>query len=177
VTSRTLTTTITLVVLVAILVVGLVLGVNSLFAPLPETDDAASTPTCETNSVQRGDRLRSREVAVNVFNAGTRAGLAGQTLESLTARGFVAGTTGNAPETAQVQRVQVWVVEGELAAGRLVARNFGPRTPVMESEDLAEGGVDVVVGDNFKELKRPLRTIRVRAAEEFCALSPAPELG
>jgi hypothetical protein len=66
--------------------------------------------------------------------------------------------------------VQVWIVEGEEAAGRLVARNFGPRVPVRTvkaAKDLAEG-VDVVVGNRLAPLARPVRAVRVKTDQQVC---------
>jgi hypothetical protein len=172
--SRHVTTAVTLLVLVAILVLGVVVGARELFAPLPGSEGsadeptAAASPSCDPESVQPGSRLTSRQVTVNVYNAGSRAGLAGQTLDTLTSRGFRAGAAGNAD--ARVRRVQVWIVEGEEAAGRLVARNFGPRVPVRTvkaAKDLAEG-VDVVVGNRLAPLARPVRAVRVKTDQQVC---------
>ena len=172
-TGRHVTTAVTMLVLVAILVLGVVVGVRELFAPLPgEGEEAAAdpSPTCATEDVRPGQRLTSRQVTVNVYNAGTRSGLAGQTLDTLSMRGFRVGEAGNAPKRSGVRRVQVWVVEGEEAAGRLVARNFGPRVPVRPvrgADDLGDG-VDIVVGNGLGALARPLRSIRVRTDQEVC---------
>jgi hypothetical protein len=172
--SRHVTTAVTLLVLVAILVLGVVVGVRELFAPLPGSEGsadepaAAESPTCDPEAPQARVRLTSREVTVNVYNAGSRAGLAGQTLDTLTSRGFRPGATGNTE--ARVPRVQVWVVDGEEPAGRLLARNFGPRVPVKTidaGDDLADG-VDVVVGNRMGPLARPVRAIKVKGDQQVC---------
>ena len=174
--SRHVTTAVTLLVLVGILALGLFVGFRELFAPLPGADDepvAAPSPTCETQDVQPGQRLRSQQVVVNVFNGGTRAGLASQTLDTLRRRGFKAGEVGNASGDNGVKRVQVWIVAGEETAGRLVARNFGPKVRVVTreaDEDLADG-VDVVVGNALRRIGPTVRTIRVRGDQEVCTPS------
>jgi hypothetical protein len=174
-TSRHLTTAVTMIVLIGILVLGVVVGVRELFAPLPgsegatEEETTAATETCDPDATGKRNRLTSRQVTVNVFNGGTRAGLASQTLDTLTARGFRAGEAANASDTG-VRRVQVWIVEGEEAAGKLVARNFGPRVPVKTvqgDKDLGDG-VDVVVGNRLGALPRPVRSIRVKADQAVC---------
>lgn len=171
---RSLTTAVTLLVLLGILALGLVVGANSLFAPLPQSSPEDS---CERVRVGRGERLQSREVAVNVFNAGDRSGLAGQTLEGLTARGFREGVTGNAPDSARLRRAQVWVVAGEEDAGRLVASNLGPKTPVkVRGLDLQTGGVEVMVANGFRALTDPVRSIRVRSVGDICT-TPDDEVG
>lgn len=172
--SRHVTTAVTMLVLVAILILGVFVGVRELFAPLPGSEGAADqpttseSPTCDPADAQPG-RLTSKQVTVNVFNGGTRAGLAGQTLDTLAARGFQGGDAGNAPD-AGVARAQVWIVEGEEAAGKLVARNLGPRVPVKTvaaADDLADG-VDVVVGNNMGALARPVRSIKVPGDQPVC---------
>jgi hypothetical protein len=169
--SRHLVTAVTMMVLVGILVVGAVVGAQKLFAPLPaETEPVAEpSPSCTTEAAQ-GDRLRIRDVRVNVFNAGTRTGLAGGTMRDLARRGFRRGEVGNAPRDARVRRVQVWVREGEEAAGRLVARNFGPKVKVVvpKDGDLADG-VDVIVGNGYPErLGKKVGGVRVQEPVKVC---------
>lgn len=170
-TGRHVTTAITMLVLCMILVIAGVVGFNALFAPLPGSDEPAATPSesCAVEPVKEGRRLRSRQVVVNVFNAGNRGGLAGTTMDALRARGFRGGTIGNAPDGTKVRRVQVWIAEGEEDAGWLVARQFGPRTPVLTPDDDIVDGIDVVVGNSFRALKRAPRSIRVeREVEGTC---------
>lgn len=158
-----------MVVLCMILVVAAVVGFNTLFAPLPgegEEPAAAPSESCAVEPVKEGRRLRSGQVVVNVFNAGTRGGLAGTTMDALRARGFRGGTIGNAPDGTKVRRVQVWIAAGEEDAGRLVARQFGPRTPLLTPDDDAVDGIDVVVGNQFRSLKRAPRSIRVQVEVE-----------
>ena len=167
-TGRHVTTAVTLVVLCMILVVAAVVGFNALFAPLPGDDEPAAAPSesCAVEPVKEGRRLRSRQVVVNVFNAGTRAGLAGTTMDALRARGFRGGTIGNAPDGTKVRRVQVWVAAGEEDAGRLVARQFGRRTPVKTQDDDAVDGIDVVVGNQLRSLKPAPRSVKVQVEVE-----------
>ena len=156
-TRRHVTTAVTLVVLLVILVIAGVVGFNALFAPLPsaqeQTPAATPSPSCTEQSTK--GRLRTKDVTVNVFNAGTRAGLAGSTYDALRNRGFKGGQIGNAP-SAKVRRAQVWIVEGEEDAGRLVARQLGKKAkPHLVSADEDPGdGVDLVVGNGFRKLVR-----------------------
>jgi hypothetical protein len=155
-TRRHVTTAVTLAVLMVMLVVAAVVGFNALFAPLPGSDEpsaTASSPSC--TAAPAGKRLRTKDVKVNVFNAGTRAGLAGSTYDALRARGFKGGEIGNAP-SANVRRAQVWIVKGEEDAGRLVARQIAKKAKphlVSADEDLGSG-VDLVVGNGFRKLVR-----------------------
>lgn len=173
--SRHVTTAVTLLVLVGILALGLYVGFRELFAPLPggeEPQAAEPTGSCETAGLQPGERLRSRDVLVNVFNAGTQAGLAGSTMEALARRGFREGEVANTSTGGRVKRVQVWIVEGEEAAGRLVAVNFGPKVKVRTrgAEDDLGDGVDVVIRTGAGRPAPPVRSVRVRADEGACAV-------
>jgi hypothetical protein len=170
VSTRHLTTGITLLVLCVIVALGAVVGSNALFAPLPGAGDeptAAASPTCETPAKKR-ERLSSAEVTVNVFNAGTRAGLAGATVDAFRLRGFRGGLIGNAPDGTKVRRAQVWITEGEEDAGRLVARQIGPRTPVVTPEADLGDGIDVLVGNGFRALVPAPRSIVVKVDADGC---------
>lgn len=164
-TGRHLTTTVTMLVLLGLLVAGAVWGWQSLFAEVP--DEPAAKPACETELVERGDRLRSRQVLVSVFNAGTRSGLADSTLERLTRRGFLPGEAANAPADIRVRRVQVWTTLENDPRARLVARQFGKARVRVATEDLGPG-IDVVVGNKLRKLRKAPRGVRVRETQEFC---------
>jgi hypothetical protein len=167
---RQIVSAVTMLVLVGILVLGAVWGWRSLFAELPGTEATAEEPTeeCTIEEVDAGEKLRSKQVRVSVFNAGTRAGLAGQTLDALLNRGFLPGDIGNAPPDLNVRRAQVWSsVEGDPAA-RLVARQFGKNVKVRYVEDPPGTGVNVVVGDGFDGLRKAPRAMAVKTSREVC---------
>jgi hypothetical protein len=167
---RHLTTAVTLLVLVGILVAGVILGVRSLLAPIPEDGSPTANPgpTCTTKSVREGQRIRSRQVQVSVFNGGSRVGLAGSTLSALAKRGFRRGEAGNAPEGTRVRRVQVWTVERHDVAARLVARQFGRSTVVRVTRTDLGPGIDVVVGDGLDGLVRARRVVVVKRSASIC---------
>jgi hypothetical protein len=159
-----------MMVLVGILILGAVVGAQQLFAPLPKSKPVAEpSPSC-TIEAQKGDRLRIQDIRVNVFNGGTESGLAGGTMRDLARRGFIRGEVGNAPADTGVRRVQIWIEDGEEAAGRLVAQNFGPNVKVVKrkGEDLANG-VDVIVANAYPEkLGKKVKSVRVRQPVESC---------
>jgi hypothetical protein len=166
---RHLTTTVTLLVLVGILVLGFAYGAKKFFAPLPGDDPSAgASPGCSTKAVKKGQRLSTRQVQVSVFNAGTRAGLADQTMVKLTKRGFKQGDVGNAPSESGVKVAQVWTTERNDAAARLVARQFGKRTKVRFVDADLGPGVDVVVGDDLRKLAPPTKVIVVKKPSSAC---------
>jgi hypothetical protein len=173
---RHLTTAVTLLVLVAILVFGVFLGVKSLFAPLPGTGaDASATasPTCAPTDIKRGQRIRSTQVQISVFNGGTRSGLADSTMAMLRARGFTSGSVGNAPSDVSVKRVRVFTTEQNDMAARLVARQFGRATKVTVTATDLGPGIDVVVGNGFNKLSKARRVIVARQSSSVCV--PVPD--
>ena len=171
---RHLTTGITLLVLIGILAAGAWIGTRSLFAPLPDEDAADPAPACATKSLRKGQRLTTRQVLVSVYNAGTRAGLADETMGALTNRGFDKGNVGNAPAGNGVKVAQIWTTTRRDAAARLVAQQFGPAIKVkLKKVDLGPG-VDVVVGNDFRRLAAAKRTVVVERAQSACLPTAGP---
>jgi len=169
---RHLTTAVTLLVLVAILVLGVLLGVKALFAPIPGGEAGASaSPSCTTKAVKKGQRVVSTQVQVSVYNGGTRAGLADETMNDLRGRGFRRGEIGNAPEDSKVKRVQVWTTERIDPAARLVANQFGAGTRVRQVKTDLGPGVDVVVGDGFRNLAQARRVLVAKRSSSVCVQS------
>ncbi len=162
--SRRATSAITLLVLIALLVAGAIVGAMALFSPLPDDDEDTDAQPCNPGLAE-GDTVRTRDVTVSVFNAGTRSGLAGAIQQRLVNRGFVPGDVGNAPGTlAGVTVVRVLAPSRNDPAARLVARQFGPRTRIQASAEDLGPGVDVVVGNGFRGLtKAPRRIVAERA--------------
>lgn len=144
---RHLTTAATLVVLLLVLAGMAVFGVRAATAPLP--DSGGADAGCSDAEKQVTEFVRRGDVQVSVYNAGSRSGLAGTSLQKLEDAGFRGGNAGNAPEDATVQRAIVWTTEAQDPAAQLVAAALGPRTRVrLVPEDLGPG-VDVLVGDRF----------------------------
>ena len=166
---RHLTTAITLVVLVGILLFGAFYGMKSLFAPLP-SDNASKAPAakCTTTNVKKGQKIRATQVQVSVYNAGTRAGLAQETLAKLHKRGFRNGDVGNAPSGTVVKRAQVWTTQQHDAAARLVAKQLGAGAPVRTVSKNLGPGVDVVVGNNFHKLAHVKSFLVVKRSGSAC---------
>ncbi|HYO39091.1 MAG TPA: LytR C-terminal domain-containing protein [Nocardioidaceae bacterium] len=165
---RHLSSGITLLVLTGILVAGALYGVKSLFAPIPDSTSTADSPRCVQTSVKKGQRLTSRQVTVSVYNAGNRAGLADQTLASLTRRGFRPGAVGNAPEDSRVRVAQVWTTGADETAARLVAQQFGRGVAVRRVRTDLGPGIDVVVGNGFRRLVRAPTVTVARRASSVC---------
>jgi len=165
-----LVTAATMLVLVGVLVLATVWGWKALFAEVPAVDVIAEdpSPTCTTERVRAGQKIRPGQVKVSVFNSSNRSGLAGTTLDVLVERGFQAGDAGNAPDDVKVKRVAVWsTVENDVRA-RLVARQFGKDVKVRFSDVDLGVGVDVIVGDGFRGLSRAPTTLTVKDPVKVC---------
>lgn len=173
---RHVTTAITLLLLCGILVLGLVVGYKTLFSPLPgkDTNKADPTPSCSAQQGGKGQKVKTSQIQISVFNGGTRDGLAGVTLNQLARRGFQKGEVGNAPSGAKVRSVQVWTTDKNDAAARLVALQFGDKTQVhVKKADLGPG-IDVVLGNGYHGLVHAPRTIKVRKSQNACVSSATP---
>jgi len=174
-----LVTAATMFVLVAVLVAATTWGWSALVAPVPAVDVVSEdpSPTCATERVRAGQKIRSAQVKVSVFNSSNRSGLAGTTLDVLVERGFQAGDVGNAPEDVKVRRVAVWsTVENDVRA-RLVARQFGKDVKVLFSDVDLGVGVDVIVGDGFRGLSRAPNKLTVKDPVKVCIpVEPAAPL-
>ncbi len=158
---------VTLLSLSGILVVFALIGWSQVSAPGPWSTDAATSEEC-IPGVAKGDLVRTTDVTVSVFNAGTRSGLASRTQDELLARGFLPGELGNAPDDlASVRKVQVLAPNQDDPAAALVARQFDAKLEPTPHEDVGKG-VEVVVGDKFKGLVKAPRRMRAEVAGSGC---------
>ncbi len=166
-----LRSTATLVVLSLLVVIGAVWGWAALTAPFPQREDP---PVCVATTLSPGDVLTRDQVVVSVFNASNRTGLASVTMDKLLERGFVAGSTGNAPTRAKATKI--YSSNADDPTVRLVQAQFRG-AKVVPGEVLGEGVV-VVVGQNFKDLsaKGP-DSLTVETEVSACLATAPSELG
>lgn len=160
---------VTLTVLVCLLAAAAFLGWRALSSPLPDSDDEAGAgPRCDSG-LAKGDVVRTKDVTVSVYNAGSRSGLASQTRDELAARGFIPGDAGNAPEELEsVRFVRILAPSTKDPAARLVAAQFGRNTLIAATREDLGPGVDLVVGDSFVGLVKAPRKIRATAPGSGC---------
>ncbi len=166
-------TPITLVVLIGLLLGAAYYGWRN----LSESDEGAGTtptpsertPKCvSVEKFRKGERIRSEDVIVNVFNAGTTTGLATATLDSLVDKGFRRGESDNAP--ADLAATNVTIVRGQSddPTVRLVAMQFKGAVEFTDGPDVAPG-VDVVVGDSFVSVdSKARRVLRLKRQVSTC---------
>jgi len=164
---RKITTAVTLVALLLVLIGMAAYGYDQLTAPLPKRPTAEETCTGAEKEVQ--GFLKRGQVQVSVFNAGTREGFAGVTLERIVDAGYRAGNAGNAPKSAKVRRAVVWTTDENDSAAKLVATSLGKRTKIEVTETDLGPGIDVLVGNKFKGLNRKApKRIRLTDPVEKC---------
>jgi hypothetical protein len=154
---------ITISALGLLLVLAALWGWSAATESLPAKVD---TPVCVERDVEAGTKVFPQDVTVSVFNAGTREGLAGRTMQLLTDDGFAEGTMGNV--SAHVAVVQIWTLEPANPAVQLVASRLGPGVEI-ERRDPPGVGVAVVVGDEFRDLVEGQRSTIAEAATTICS--------
>ena len=158
----------TLLVLCLLMVAAGAWGWQALTQPLPDNEPP---PLCSDTTVAAGTDVFRDQVAVSVFNGSSRSGLAGATLELLEERGFVGADTGNAPQP--VRGVQIWAVDPENPAVRLVQRQFRKARVVPGTEVDGEAlgrGVVVVLGESFTSLReREVESVTADVEATFCS--------
>ena len=168
---RALTAT-TMTVLVALLVVAGLYGWRAISSP--EDNDKTTTQKQKSgkgcdDGLKKGDIVKSSAVTVSVFNAGSRSGLAADTLGQLTDRRFIRGDIGNAPSGfSGVRFVRVLAPTVDDPAARLVALQFGRHTLVQKTKSDLGAGVDVVVGNEYVGLVKAPNQIKATARGSGC---------
>lgn len=154
---------ITISALGLLLALAAVWGWSAATDPLPAKVD---TPICVERGVEAGTKVFPEDVTVSVFNAGNREGLAGRTMQLLTDDGFAEGIKGNV--SARVGVAQIWTLDPESPAVRLVASRLGAGVTIERREPPGTG-VAVVVGDEFKDLVEGERFAVAEADATICS--------
>lgn len=157
--------TLTLVFLAALLAGAAFWGWGAATEPLPGAEDL---PVCEDTAVEPGQKVYADQVTVSIFNASSRSGLAGRTMQLFLDEGFAEGDSGNAPRGTTVAHSQVWTSDRRSPAVRLIASRLGPETSVVEGEQLGLGVV-VVVGEDFQKLVKGSKQVKTRQAGFICS--------
>jgi hypothetical protein len=164
-------TPITLLVLLGVLLGAAFYGYRTVISPATGSDDNSGGPTtkCVKRHVfHRGQVIMSKDILVNVYNAGSVAGLAGGTLDALHHQGFHRGVADNAPLGVRATNVTILTKHSRLPQVRLVASQFKGHVTIKAGKPLAPG-IDVVVGDNFVGIDHhALKHLRLRHLVSTC---------
>ena len=158
----------TLVTLVVLLVGGTVWGYQALTEELPKVNDP---PPCSDWTAKAGSKLYPDQVTVSVYNAGSRGGLAGRTLQALGDQGFAEGEQDNvsSDEKVKVKSAQIWASAPDDPAAKLVASYLGKGVEIVE-RDSDVPGILVLVGDDFGGVVEGRKKVKV--AEDTVVCSP-----
>ena len=168
-------TPITMVVLLGVLLGAAYYGWNTIVNPGDNKNSAnpsgtKNSPTCTQKTIQKGSQIPAAEVRVNVYNAGSRSGLAGETLDLLVQKGFRRGVAENAPPDITTWGNATVILPGGQGAPqtRLVRNQFLGIVKYVNGPALAPG-VDIVVGDNFRGVNPNAQAfVRVNRQVQAC---------
>jgi hypothetical protein len=162
---------ITLFVLLALLAGAAWYGAKNV---LGQDDKTALTPVCHTVKATGSKRpkLSSKQVDVNVYNAGKTRGLATRTAAALRDRGFVVVKVENAGAGVKVAKWEVRAKTKSVQAQLVAAQVKGAKIKTSKTHD---SSVDLYVGDHFKNLtKKAPTTITINGSVTVCS-TPSPK--
>jgi hypothetical protein len=154
-----------LVAAVLVFVLGSFFGFRLLTA---DADTGDEGPTCDTRTVRAGEDLTSNLVAVDVYNASQRAGLANRVSINLQRRGFLAGKIGNSTSKVEPKRAVILTADRRDPRVALVARQLGPKVQYAEPDVPTTDNVVVIVGDDYKGLAKAPTKLRATSAVTVC---------
>jgi hypothetical protein len=170
-------TPITLVVLLGVLLGAAYYGWNTIVSPGDDKksaapDEPSNQPCKKKTTIKKGSRIDAGDVRINVYNGGTRTGLAGDTMDGLVAKGFKRGVADNLPSNINAPwgNVSIVLPGGEaIPQVRLVRNQFIGVVKLIHGP--ADGSsIDVVVGDSFRGLRQTSQTfVRVNRPVKTCA--------
>ena len=158
-------TPITMVILLVILIGGTWWGWNSL------------TSSSEQNCVEQklpNNRLVPKQIVVNVYNGGARAGTAQRTAEELRKRGFNVRKVANEPSGDKTDVVAVRGSAADSPEVKLVMGQLNQK-PETIGDERGDHTVDLVVGVKYNRLNtKGVPSIAVPADSTVCLPSIRP---
>lgn len=155
----------TLAVLAVVFVIGTVWAWSAVTEPFPEKEEQ---PACIDEAVTAGDRVTPGMVLVNVLNASSTGGLAGETMGALVRQGFAEGATGDTAAEVGGNGAAIWA-DPDNPAAKLLKSYLGPGTEIVDQQT-AELGITVVVDEGFPGVRNGKNGIK--AAEDSYVCSP-----
>ena len=163
---RLASTPVTMLVLLSLLAIGVFWGYKAVTAKVP----GPLPPACVTVSMPE---LTTSAVTVNVYNAGTKAGLAKRISGALSGGGFVVDKVANTEQV--VQTILIIGAAEDNPEVQLVAAWFA--NPVIHADGRPDHSVDVVVGSDFNEqegmVAEPPASLQLPSGE-VCLPAPTP---
>ncbi|MBM7783595.1 LytR C-terminal domain-containing protein [Tenggerimyces flavus] len=162
---------ITLVLLIGLLGGAAYYGWTSV---LGRNEPAVVAQVCTTPSAGK-QLIASKDVIVNVYNAGKVRGAGANLSEQLELRGFKVADLDNDPLNAKVGRVEIRGRAKNAPEVLLVLAQVKPTDkPVVKADGRQEATVDFVIGDAFGQLKaKAPKQLQVKSALPVCT-TPGP---
>jgi hypothetical protein len=149
-----------MVALLGVLVGGAWWGWNSL-------TNSSAGPNCVEQKLPN-NRLVPKQVVVNVYNGGAKAGTASLVAEVLKRRGFNIGKIANEPKGDKFEGVAVRGNTANAPELTLVAGQLAQK-PQAVADSRPEHTVDLVVGHGFTSLRvKGVPSIPVKAGTSLC---------
>jgi hypothetical protein len=159
-------TPITMVVLLGILVGGMWWGWNSL-----------TNSSADQNCVEQklpNNRLVPKQVVINVYNGGAKAGMAARTADELKKRGFNIGRVANEPNGDKVDVVAVRGAGGTAPELKLVSGQLNQKA-VPVTDNRPDHTVDLVLGRGYNRLNtKGMPSVAVPPGTVVCLPSIRP---
>lgn len=134
------------------LLVMTIWGFRAATAPFEDTTSAPTSAVCSPSAPAEPTFVLRGDVRVSVYNAGKRSGRAQEVLTQLEGAGFRAGAVGNAAPGDQIKIAEVRTNKADDPAAQLVAFALGKKIPITVTDELRGPGINVVIGDKFKQL-------------------------
>ncbi|MFD7153678.1 LytR C-terminal domain-containing protein [Kribbella sp. NPDC059898] len=153
-------TPITMVILLGILAGGGWWGWKSLMS-------SSADPTC-TEQKLTNNRLLPKQVVLNVYNGGARAGSAGRVADALKKRGFNIDKIANEPKGDKTQVVALRGASATAPEMLLVAGQLNQKAEMI-GDNRTDHSVDLVIGAGFGSVKlKGIPSVAVKAGTSVC---------
>jgi hypothetical protein len=156
---------ITLGVLAVLFVIGAAWAWSAVTEPFPEKEDE---PACIDEAVDQGDRVTPGQIVVNVFNASSTEGLAGETMDALVRKGFAEGAISNSAVDVGGSGAVIWTTDPGGPSATLLQTYLGKGTEIVD-QATAEPGITVVVGEGFPGIKDGKHGVKAAADSYVCS--------
>jgi len=137
-------TPVTMVILLGVLAGGGWWGWNSLI-------NSSAEPTCVEQKLPN-NRLVPKQVVVNVYNGGAKAGAAGRVADVLKKRGFNINKIANEPNGDKIDIVSVRGATDNAPEMQLIAGQLNQKALTV-GDDRTDHTVDLVIGAGFGSLR------------------------
>jgi hypothetical protein len=154
---------VTLLILLGIVAAAAWYGSKAVLENRPKPE---AVVTCATTQARKDAQVKSSQVTVNVYNAGTRAGQARRIAAELRNRGFKVAIVGNISEKTKVKKAEVRSKQNTPQAQLVAKQVSGAKVHKDATHDTT---VDLVIGDDLDALtaKAPT-TLKITGKVVIC---------